>query len=222
MKRTRARNPASRADVKPLRRAQLIEATMKTIARRGYAQTTMAHIAGAAGLSQGIVNFYFKSKEALLYETLVYLADEYETLSRRAIARAGPDPVAALDAIIETDLGEEVCNARKVPVWLSFWAECSGRPKYRSLCARLGTDYFRQVGDQCARLIEAGGHEGIDVGLVARGLNGMIDGFWVEFTVDRKSFDREQAKAACRAFLASFFPAEFGADYGADRSARAS
>ncbi|MDH5412094.1 MAG: TetR family transcriptional regulator, partial [Alphaproteobacteria bacterium] len=86
----------SRANVKHLRREQLIEATMKTIARYGYARTTMAHVAQAAGLSQGIVNFYFKTKEALLYETFVHLAQEYEALLEQALQRAGADPVAGL------------------------------------------------------------------------------------------------------------------------------
>ena len=65
---------------------------MKTIARHGYARTTTAHVAKAAGLSQGIVNFYFKTKETLLYETLVHLADEYETHVGQAVDLAGDDP----------------------------------------------------------------------------------------------------------------------------------
>ena len=182
---------------------------MRTIARRGFARTTMGHVAKAAGLSQGIGNFYFKTKESLLYETLTSLAEEYEALSRQAVERAGPDPVAALNAIVETDLGPEACNPQKVAVWLAFWAESRGRPKYRELCAKLAADYFRQVSELCARIALGGGYEDVDVNNIARGFNSMIDGLWVDLVIDPKSFDRERSKYSCRAYLASFFPAEF-------------
>jgi TetR/AcrR family transcriptional repressor of bet genes len=204
------RKPAPRAEVKLLRREQLIDATMRTIAKRGYARTTMAHVAKAAGLSQGIVNFYFKSKEALLYETLVQLADEYAALAKETEQRAGPDPAAALDAMIETDLGPVACNETKVAVWLAFWAEARGRPRYRKLCAKLADYYFDQIWTLCERLALRGGYEGVDLDSVARGLNSMIDGLWVDLVIDPHSFDREQAKRACRAYLAGYFPAEFG------------
>ena len=182
---------------------------MRTIARRGFARTTMAHVAKGAGLSQGIVNFYFKTKENLLYETLVHLAEEYEALTSRAIERVGTDPVAALNAIIETDLGTEACTPQKVAVWLAFWAESRGRPKYRDLCAKLETDYFWQVRGFCAQINERGGYGYDDLDHIVRGWNSMINGLWVNMTIDPKTFFREQARYACRAYLASFFPAEF-------------
>jgi len=199
-----------RGDIKVLRREQLIDATMRTIAKRGFARTTMAHVAKAAGLSQGIVNFYFKTKEALLYETLVHLAQEYETVLQQALESARPDPVAALDAMIEADLGPAVCTPTKVAVWLAFWAESRGRPKYRQLCRKLAEDYFQQVRDLCARLAEGNGYDEIDVENISRSFDSLINGLWVDLAIDPQSFDRERARRACRAYLAGFFPAEFG------------
>jgi TetR/AcrR family transcriptional repressor of bet genes len=209
MNKARART-GPRGDVKAFRRSQLIDATMRTIARHGFARTTMAHVAKAAGLSQGIVNFYFRTKEALLYETLEHLAEEYESLLQRALDRAGPDPVAALDAMIETDLGPDACTPTKAAVWLAFWAESRGRPKYRQLCRQLAEDYYLQVRDLCAALARRQGYEGLDVETISRSFNSMIDGLWVDLAIDPQSFDRERAKHACRAYFAGFFPAEFG------------
>jgi len=183
---------------------------MKTIARHGYARTTMAHVAGTAGLSQGIVNFYFDSKESLLYETLVHLAGEYEAILRRALENAGPDPVRALDAMIETDLGPEVCTPVKSALWLAFWAESRGRPTYAKLCQSLNTNYCRQVSDLCTALIEQNGYRGLDPDVMAVGFVALIDGFWADLSVAPDNMDRERAKTACRAYFAGFFPAEFG------------
>lgn len=199
-----------RSEVRHLRREKLIEATIETIARRGFRRTTLAEVARRAGMSPGIVGFYFSGKDGLLLETLKLLAEEYEACWRRAVAAAGPDPVARLEAIIDTDLGREVCTRRKVSVWVAFWCEARSEPRFRRLCARLAEDYLAQTGDILAEIVETRRLEGVDPRAVARGLNAMINGLWLELMIDPEHFDRAAAKAACRAYLASFFPAEFG------------
>lgn len=58
------------------RRAQLIESAIETIATLGYAQTSLAQIAKRAGISKGVIVYYFSSKEALLEQvvTEIYAA----------------------------------------------------------------------------------------------------------------------------------------------------
>jgi AcrR family transcriptional regulator len=53
----------SRKAAKEVRQVQLIEATIDSLAKRDYSETTMADVADGAGLSRGIVNFHFESKE---------------------------------------------------------------------------------------------------------------------------------------------------------------
>ena len=81
---------------KETRRQQLIEATIDSLAKRGYSETTMADVADGAGLSRGIVNFHFESKEKLLVATLQYMADEYSAHWRAALQKAGDDPARQL------------------------------------------------------------------------------------------------------------------------------
>ncbi len=200
-----------RSDIKHLRREQLIEATIDSIAKHGFRKTTLSQVAKRAKLSQGIVNFYFKTKDGLLLETLEFLAEEYEARWKRAVAACGSDPVAALDAIIETDLGREVCNRRKVSVWVAFWGEARSQPRFRKLCSRLAEDYLAQTREIILRIIDRGGYQGHDADAIARGLNAMVDGLWLDLMIDPKNFDREAAKRACRNYLASVFPAEFAA-----------
>lgn len=72
-------NAAKAPRVQPpeIRREQLINATMKSIARNGLSGTTMAEVTREAGLSLGIANLHFKSKEKLLIETLKHMTGEY-------------------------------------------------------------------------------------------------------------------------------------------------
>ena len=85
------------------RRKQLIDATIRSVANRGLADTTIATVAREAGLSQGIINLHFKTKERLLTETLRYLADEYRNACHEAAARTEGSPEAGLTAMVELD-----------------------------------------------------------------------------------------------------------------------
>jgi len=199
----------SAADKSAARRRQLIEATIAVIGRRGYANTTLTHVASEAGLSPGIVNFYFKSKEQLLQATLEQLTDEYAAFQREQLERAGSSPAAQLDAMIDADFDPRVFTLEKVAVWYAFWAEAHATPSYRALVSRMESQYYDDTAEPCRRIVEAGGYAGLDPDAVARGLNAMIDGFWFDFLIDPKEFDREAAKRTCRLFLSGLFPREF-------------
>ena len=61
----------TRLENKKTSNIKLINSAIKSISKRGINETTMSNISQGAGLSQGIVNFHFKSKEILLIETKV-------------------------------------------------------------------------------------------------------------------------------------------------------
>src|SRR5579859_2851864 len=47
-------------------RRQVIDAGIKTLAKRGFTRTSIEDIAAAAGMSKGVVHYHFKSKEDLI------------------------------------------------------------------------------------------------------------------------------------------------------------
>lgn len=195
--------------VKEARQRQLIDATISTIGRVGYSGTTLNHVAGAAGLSPGIVNFYFKSKDQLLAATLAQLAEEHESLWLAKIAAAGGSPEGGLDAMIDADFDPSICTIDKVVVWFAFWAEAQSRPLYHSVVSELEERYFQQTHAFCAELIAQGGYVGVDPADVARGLNAISDGLWADLLVLPDTFDLEAAKRICRTFLRAVFPQHF-------------
>ena len=69
--------------MEPIRRRQLIAATIASIHEEGLANTTLSQISRRAGLSTGIVSHYFQDKAGLLEATMRSLA---ESLRRRVIA----------------------------------------------------------------------------------------------------------------------------------------
>jgi TetR/AcrR family transcriptional repressor of bet genes len=194
--------------VKEIRRKQLIDATIRAIGRFGYASTTLTHVAGEAGLSPGIVNFYFKSKDQLLLATLEQIVEEYSAFWQAALNKGKVAPAAGLEAMIEADFHASVCNPEKISIWYAFWAEAGNNPAYQGLVQRLEVDYIQQTVALCDRIISEGGY-GIDGRTVAVGLNAMIDGLWFDCLMEPKVFNRNDAKRVCRSYLAAVFPSHF-------------
>ena len=205
------RNLASqRTASKEARQTQLIKATIRSIARRGLSDTTIATVAKEAGLSQGIINLHFQSKDRLLIETLRYVADEYTNAWRTALDKAGPSIAEKLAAVIEAEFGKAVCDRNKVAVWFAFWGESKSRPTYRRICTALDQEYDQMLTGLCADLISDGGYSEIDAENVATALSAMGEGLWLDLLVNPESMDTERAKTVCFGYLANVFPNHFG------------
>jgi AcrR family transcriptional regulator len=195
---------ARRAD-KSLRRQELIDATIDSLAKRGYDATTTAVVADGAGLSRGIVNFHFESKDKLLVETLRYLSDEYRNHWRDALKAAGPGAAERMLAIVKADFERKVCTQRKLAAWGSFWGEAKSRPTYRALCSANDDEYQQTVIGLCRELAEPD-HDPL---LVARGIVCLLEGLWHHLMMSPKDFRREEALAVARAHLGVVFPSHF-------------
>ncbi|CAN7715827.1 transcriptional regulator BetI [Mesorhizobium caraganae] len=194
---------------KEVRQQQLIEATIDSLAKRGYAETTMADVADGAGLSRGIVNFHFESKEKLLIATLQYMYDEYSAHWRAALQKAGDDPARQLQVLVWADFDRSICNKRKLAAWLAFWGEAKSRPVYQALSSSRDAYYQQVFIDLCATLKESGGY-GYEPQVMALALSAMLEGLWLRLMMGTEDTTRETALQAANAFLAAAFPKHYG------------
>jgi TetR/AcrR family transcriptional repressor of bet genes len=191
------------------RRAQLIEATIRTVAKRGLAETTIATVAREAKLSQGIINLHFRSKDRLLVETLRSLADDYRTACQEVMASAGQSAEDGLLAMIDLDFNRKFCDRSKLAVWFAFWGERRFRPTYRKICAARDKAYDDMVRTLCAAMCAEGGYRDVDPVIVADGLSALTDGLWLDLLVRPETMSREQARKIALSFLARAFPRHF-------------
>jgi TetR/AcrR family transcriptional repressor of bet genes len=191
------------------RQSQLIQATIYSVAENGLSDTTMATVAREAGLSQGIINLHFQSKDRLLVETLRYLSEQYQEAWERAMNNAGPDPAEQLGAMVAVDFKQPVCDRNKLAVWFAFWGESKSRPTYRKICAATDAAYRADLVRVCQQLIDQGGYRGIDAETVAAGLSAMTSGLWLDLLTSPRSMSRRRARQICKAYLASVFPGHF-------------
>ena len=191
------------------RRQQLIDATIKCIARKGMGSTTLGDVAGEAGLSQGIVNLHFESKDNLLNETLTYIAEEYKTQFNRVLEKSGPGAANKLHALMELDLRPSILDRRKLAVWFAYWGEVKSRPTYRRICEKSDEYYDEIVRSLCEELINDGGYKNLSANSIATALTSMTNGMWLSCLISPKLFDRREAMRAVDEYLHSIFPRHF-------------
>ncbi len=141
------------------RQMQIIKATIQVLAERGYAATTLTEVAKRAGVSHGMVNFHFQSKQNLLTETLAYLAEEYRQNWTRALEKAGDDPVDRLAALIAADFEPAVCTPDRLSAWCSFWGEAQCKPMYQANCGANDAAYNSTLEQICAGVNAKGGYD---------------------------------------------------------------
>jgi len=198
-----------RTEAREKRRRQLIDSTIKCIARKGMSSTTLGDVAREAGLSQGIVNLHFESKDNLLTETLRFLSDEYKVQFQRAIQRAGTKPEYQLHALMKLDLRPSILDRNKLAVWFGFWSEVKSRPTYQEICEQTDDYYDDIIRALCSRIIVDGGYKGVAAGTVSTALNSMTNGMWLSYLISPKHFDRTTAMSAIDEYLHHVFPKHF-------------
>jgi AcrR family transcriptional regulator len=203
-----AATKSNRTASKEARRQQLIEATIKCISKCGIGSTTLGDVAREAGLSQGIVNLHFESKDNLFNETLRYLAEEYKSLFEKTLEKSGPDAADKLLALMELDLKPSVCDQKKIAVWFGFWGEVKAMPAYRKMCNEYDRGYDRVIERLSKEIIAEGKYDNINAKNIADVLSSLTNGLWLSCLISPKNWDRHAAESV-KGYLKSVFPKHY-------------
>jgi AcrR family transcriptional regulator len=204
-----AATKSNRTASKEARRQQLIEATIKCISKRGIGSTTLGDVAREAGLSQGIVNLHFESKDNLFNETLRYLAEEYKSLFEKTLEKSGPGAADKLLALMELDLKPSVCDQKKIAVWFGFWGEVKAMPAYRKMCNEYDRGYDRVIERLSKEIIAEGKYDNINAKNIADVLSSLTNGLWLSCLISPKNWDRHAALESVKGYLKSVFPQHY-------------
>src|SRR3979411_179495 len=185
-----------RDEAEEARRVQLVEVTIDSLAEVGCVGTTLAEIAGRAGVSPGLVAHYFDDKDGLLEAAFRTLA---RTLAARMRARLAParPPRGRVQAVIDINLAPEEFDKRTGTAWLAFW----GQVLHVQGLKRVQTAYQRRMlsnlRNDLRRLIP-----GEDARSLAAMIAAMIDGVWLRAALSEwQEADSESARALLTAFV---------------------
>ncbi|GGI46366.1 AcrR family transcriptional regulator [Agromyces flavus] len=154
------------------RREQILDATLRLVARDGFAGVTLRDVAAEVGVVHGLIRHYFATREQLVAAAFdaAVLAESVQDdeLAERL------EPVAALADWLSTTPREHYL------VWIDAWSEA---PRNAELHAAL-TRHHRDSDLRLARIIErnvaAGAASSDDPEADARMLTALVDGVAVQ------------------------------------------
>lgn len=159
--------------MEPIRRRQLIAATISAIHAHGLADATVSRISSTAGVSSGIVHHYFGDKNALLEATMRSLLADLRAEVARRLARA-TTPRQRIEAVIEGNFTAAQFAPETVSAWLAFWAQAPHAPGLARLQRINARRLASNLGHAFRALLPADAAQSAAAGLAA-----LIDGLWL-------------------------------------------
>jgi TetR/AcrR family transcriptional repressor of bet genes len=202
---------------KHARRKQLIGATIKCIAEKGLSGTTMADVTQQAGLSMGIVNLHFETKEKLLIETLRFISNEYTSGLNKIFTDENLNTEEKILSHINFDFCRKIIDRNKLAVWFAFWGETKSRPTYLSICADYISEIASNLTQLFAQLKEEGNYKHVDPQLVCTCYTALSDGLWLDLLVTPRGLKPDQAQSIAMHYLTTQFPNHFSIEYSQSR-----
>lgn len=180
--------------MEPIRRRQLIDATIASMGEHGLADTTVQTISRGAGVSPGIIHHYFGGKDELLTATMRSMLVQLRSDVTERLAAAG-SPRARLEAIVDCNFAAGQFEPMVVAAWLGFWAQAPHNPALARLqrinARRLQSNLLHSL----RALLPEERAERIAVGLAA-----LIDGLWLRFALTG-AMDGSAARAVAIGYL---------------------
>lgn len=181
------------------RRNEILEAAVQVITDRGLAETRISDIAERAGVSPGLVLYYFNSKDRVLSEALTFANDRFYLRMSREIRRM-ESAREQLTRLIELSTpgflpGEEPLG--EWALWVEMWTRALRDPE-------LAKD--REVLDQrwrasIAEIVRTGQHSGEfppgDAEEIALRLGALIDGLAVQVIMNDSKVTPQRMREAC-------------------------
>ncbi|WP_076418947.1 transcriptional regulator BetI [Colwellia sp. UCD-KL20] len=183
--------------MKPVRKQQLIDATLESIGEYGLQSTTIVTISRIAGLSSGIISHYFGGKQGLIEATIMHLLEQLKLALLERISSQQLSATERLKIIIEANFTPFQRSTPAIKTWLSFWTESMHDPKLKRLqhinSKRLYSNLlfsFRQLLDENSAK------------KAAKQTAAMIDGFWLRCALSPKPDEEfKQAEQLCKSFI---------------------
>lgn len=182
------------------RRADLIEATAACLADHGLVGTNVRAICARAGVSPGLLRHYFGGIDDLIVATYEATSDRMDAIFAGAVAGAGADPRARLLAYLTASFRPPVTDPELLGAWTAFWALARSDARMAAIHSESYAGYRARLGEL---LIACGA---ADAERLAIMLTAMVDGLWLELSLDAESFGAEAAVAMIERAVAALLP----------------
>ena len=194
------RQPRKQRQIQDIRKEELIIATLKSIRKHGYVNSTFNTISQEAELSRGLINHYYQNKEDLLITAHRYYLQNVDDFFRHVVMNTNDGHFAKLlNGVFVPFLRDTGYQRMLVHYFSAAWIMPQVLEMHRNLWARYRANIERRIVSVAReRNIE------LDTRLTAIALTQMVDGLWLGWVME-ESYSREDCRRILRQWLCSQF-----------------
>ena len=189
--------PKFRREAPRVRREALIEATLACLRKYGHEGLSVRRIGAEAGVSPGLITHHFPSVSALIaasYETLsMSLLHSFDQRAREADV----SPRERLRLFYEAWFAPALIDPGLFNTWLVFWSMTSHDVGVRAVHDRTYAAYRAALESLLGELHESAGIPRFKLRPAAIALAALLDGLWIEASINPGTFRPAEAVALC-------------------------
>jgi AcrR family transcriptional regulator len=187
------------------RHQEILDAAARVITDRGLAETRISDIAEQAGVSPGLILYYFESKDRLLAEALTYANDQFYLRTSREIRRI-PSAREQLQRLIDLSVPGHLPEYGRLDEW-ALWIEVWVRALRDVDMARDREVLDQRWRAQIAEIVRGGQASGEftsteDAEELALRLAAVIDGLAIQVIMNDTAVSTEHMHETCMAVAA--------------------
>lgn len=184
-----------KTSIETIRRRDLVEAAFQTFLDYGINGTTVARIGEQAGMSHGIVNYYFKSKDQLLSAVIRHA---FRLIMREVVRllKDATSPRERISAVIAGNFPVELFNRETAAAWISFYAEVSTNEDFE----RLQETFYRRLHSNLMHTLRQL-TKPAEAERIALGISVWVDGLWLRCAMKRQGVERHAAIHAIEEYV---------------------
>jgi AcrR family transcriptional regulator len=197
------RKPRFERHAPEVRRQRLIEAAIECLKRDGHEGLSVRRISAAAGVSIGLINHHFPTKDALVAEAYRHFNAQLNKAIRSAVERATDSPREQLRALFRAVFSPPNLDRDVLTVWIVLWGLYHHSPEIRKVHEEAYGGYVELLRELLSQLQKESGKFRMNVRLAAIGAQALLDGLWLEWCLDPENFSPREAVALCEAWIDS-------------------
>lgn len=158
------------------RRAHIVEAMLRVMARQGYAKASVGAVAREAGLSPGLLHYHFESKQAILLALIDRLAASVHARFAR-MAEDAREPRARALAWIDAHLARgDDAEPHAVACWVALGNEALSEPAVRAAYERVVRAGYDRLEALVREVLAHEGKRADEAPRIAAGLLAAVEG----------------------------------------------
>ncbi|SEK55401.1 transcriptional regulator, TetR family [Colwellia chukchiensis] len=187
------------------RRSALINATLRCIIKEGHAGLSVRKVCQEAGVSAGLLTHHFTGKEELIIEAYRFLTkDIYSRINQSLAQVSEPSALKKLRLFIDVSFRRPVLDKDYLMVWLVFWGLSKQKPAIAVLRNEVNDTVISTLEKLMTATVSELSLEAVNVRLAATGLSALMDGLWLEWSLNSTNFSPDEAAKICQCWVDAF------------------